>query len=59
MLLTCTSEEGLPLFKEDVVDYLTLLVFVGGHRLQERKAFCLRIFSVLYVNPVSVTQTET
>ena len=39
ILLTWTSEEGLPLFKEDVVNYFSLLLFVGGHCLQEQEGF--------------------
>ena len=45
--LTWTSEEGLPLFKEEVAEYFPLPFFVGGQRLKERESFfCFRVFSV-------------
>ena len=39
MLLTCTSEEGLPLFRDEVVEFFPLLFFGGGHCLQEQEGF--------------------
>ena len=51
ILLTWTSEEGRPLFKEEVAEYFPLfcccfivvvVVVVGDHRLQERKGFLLQ-----------------
>ena len=42
LLLTRTSEEGFPLFKEGVVDFFSLLLFGGGRRLQEREGFLLQ-----------------
>ena len=37
-----TSEEGLPLFKEEVVEYFSLLLFGGGHRLQKQEGSLLQ-----------------
>ena len=39
ILLTCSSEEGLPLFTDEVVEFLPLVFFVGGHHLQEQEGF--------------------
>ena len=41
--LTRTSEEGLPLFNEEVVfEYFSLLLFVVGHRWQGQEGFLLQ-----------------
>ena len=37
--MTWVSEEGLPLFNEEIVEYFSLLLFVGGHCLQEQEGF--------------------
>ena len=44
--MTWASEEGLPLLKEEVVEYFPLLFSGGGTVCKNRKAFCLRVFSV-------------
>ena len=41
-MLTGTSEEGLPSFKDEVVEYFSVLFFGGGHCLQEREGFLLQ-----------------
>ena len=35
-------QEGLPLLKEEVVEYFPLFLFGGGHRSQEREGFLLQ-----------------
>ena len=45
--LTWTSEEGLPLFKEEVVEYFSPVVVVFLEELlvcKNGKAFCIRVF---------------
>ena len=39
ILLTWTSEEGLSLFSEEMVEYSSLLLLGGGYSLQEREGF--------------------
>ena len=46
ILLTRTSEEGLPLFKEELAEYFHLLSF-GGYHLQQREGFFASWYSVL------------
>ena len=54
IMLTWTSEEGHPLLKEDVVEYGPLFfvcfVFEEATVCKNRKAFCIRVFSVKKIN---------
>ena len=40
--MTWAYEEGRPLFKEEVVEYFLLLLFVGGHSDQEQEGLLLQ-----------------
>ena len=48
ILLTCTSEEGLPLFKDEAVEYFSLLVFWRRPlaECKDGKDCCIRVFIV-------------
>ena len=56
ILLTGTSEEGLPVFKVEVAEYFPLLVFEETAVSKNWKAFCLSVNEIsghIWVNMLS------